>query len=247
MTFRLLDGPVTQKTSHAQKGETVELSFQVLILLPIGLGLLGFIEPCTIGGHLLFLDTQKSRSRAMKMRAVTVFVLVRSLTAGAFGAIIAFIGQKLIGVQTGIWLVFGTIYLLVGLAFVFGRSGLVKQKINLAPAAWKRASNPVVLGLAFGLNIPACAAPILFGLLGLAATTGTVLTGFWMMFLFGLFLSLPLVVFAMVPRMAGWLDRVAGRLRNMRWVIGGVFVLLGLWSIWFGLYVDPINWSGITT
>ncbi len=220
----------------------MELSFQVLILLPIGLGLLGFIEPCTIGGHLLFLDTQKNRSKAMKLNAVTVFVLVRSLTAGGFGAVIAFIGQKLIGVQTGIWLVFGSIYLAVGLAFILGRAGLVKRRINLAPAAWKRAGNPVVLGLAFGLNIPACAAPILFGLLGLAATTGTVLTGFWMMFLFGLFLSLPLVIFAVVPRFAGALDRLAGRLVKMRWVIGGVFVLLGLWSIWFGLYVDPANW-----
>lgn len=33
----------------------MEISFQTLVLLPVGLGLLGFIEPCTIGGHLLFL------------------------------------------------------------------------------------------------------------------------------------------------------------------------------------------------
>ncbi len=217
---------------------------QALVWLPIGLGLLGFIEPCTIGGHLLFLDTQKDRSAGEQVRAVGIFVLVRSLTAGAFGAVIAFIGQKLIGVQTGIWLVFGIIYLLVGLAFIVGRAGLVKQRIELAPAAWKKARNPVVLGLAFGLNIPACAAPILFGLLGLAATTGTVLTGFWMMFIFGLFLSAPLAVFALVPRLAAALERFANRLKGMRWAIGAVFVLLGLWSIYFGLYVDPANWVG---
>jgi cytochrome c-type biogenesis protein len=208
------------------------------------LGLLGFIEPCTIGGHLLFLDTQKDRNAGEKARAVTVFIIVRSLTAGAFGAVIAFIGQKLIGVQTGIWLVFGIIYLLVGLAFILCRAGLIKKRISLAPATWKKARNPVVLGLAFGLNIPACAAPILFGLLGLAATTGTVLTGFWMMFLFGLFLSAPLAVFAFVPRFANTLDRFAGWLKGMRWLIGAVFVLLGLWSIYFGLYVDPANWAG---
>jgi len=222
----------------------LELSLQALIWLPIGLGLLGFIEPCTIGGHLLFLDTQKDRSGAEKGRAVTVFIIVRSVTAGAFGAVIAFIGQKLIGVQTGIWLVFGIIYLLVGLAFILGRAGLIKKRIELAPATWKKARNPVVLGLAFGLNIPACAAPILFGLLGLAATTGTVLTGFWMMFLFGLFLSAPLAVFALIPRFAASLDRFAGWLKGMRWLIGAVFVLLGLWSIYFGLYVDPANWVG---
>jgi len=222
----------------------MELSLQALIWLPIGLGLLGFVEPCTIGGHLLFLDTQKGRNGGEKGQAVAVFIIIRALTAGAFGAVIAFVGQKLIGVQTGIWLVFGIIYLLVGLAFILGRAGLIKKRIALAPAAWKKARSPVVLGLAFGLNIPACAAPILFGLLGLAATTGTVLTGFWMMFLFGLFLSAPLAIFAIIPRLAMALDRFAAWLKGARWIIGAVFVLLGLWSIYFGLYVDPANWTG---
>ncbi len=220
------------------------MPFETLILLPIGLGLLGFVEPCTIGGHLVFLNTQEGRSRRGKVEAVLVFLTARTLVMGLFGAVIASLGALLISVQTGMWLVFGTIYLLVGLAFMAGRAGLVKKRISLAPEAWKRAQNPLVLGLAFGLNIPACAAPILFGLLGLAATTGTVLSGFVMMSLFGLFLSVPLVVFATVPRLSGVLERLAQRLRNMRWVLGLVFVLLGLWSIWFGLYVDPKDWSG---
>lgn len=222
----------------------MDITLQTVILLPIGLGLLGFIEPCTIGGHLLFLDTQTSRSRSGKIAAVLVFLVVRSTVAGLFGGLIAYLGQKLIGVQTGVWLVFGVIYFLVGIAFLVGRAGLVKWRIDLAPGAWKQARNPLVLGLAFGLNIPACAAPILFGLLGLAATTGTIFLGFAMMFLFGLFLSLPLVIFAAVPNWGLWLERTGQRMKNMRWMIGIVFLLLGIWSIWFGLYVDPVNWSG---
>ncbi len=222
----------------------MDLTLQTLILLPIGLGLLGFIEPCTIGGHLLFLDTQKSRSGVEKLGAVAIFVATRSLVVGLSGAFIAFVGQRLIGVQTGIWLVFGLIYLGIGLAFLAGHAGLVKFRIDLAPATWKRARSPLVLGLAFGLNIPACAAPILFGLLGLAATSGTLVTGFSMMFLFGLFLSLPLVVFALVPQLAGGLDQLGEKLRGMGWLVGAIFVALGLWSIWFGLYVDPANWVG---
>jgi len=225
----------------------MEVSVFTLILLPVGLGLLGFIEPCTIGGHLVFLDTQKNRSRAQKINSVAVFVATRAIITGAFGAFIAFLGSRLIGVQTGMWLVFGSVYLLIGLAFVFGRAGLIKQRINLAPQAWKKTQNPVVLGLAFGLNIPACSAPILFGLLGLAATTGTILTGFSMMFLFGLFLSVPLVFFAAIPKWGDWLGNVAQKLRKSTWVIGFIFVLLGLWSIWFGLYVDPANWVGNLT
>ncbi len=222
----------------------MEISFIQLILLPIGLGLLGFIEPCTIGGHLLFLETQSRRTTREKISAVGVFILVRAFVAGLAGAAIAFLGQKLISAQTGIWLIFGSIYLAIGVAFLLGRAGLIKQKISLAPEAWKRAQSPWVLGLAFGLNIPACAAPILFGLLGLAATSGTIVTGFIMMFLFGLFLSLPLGLFAAIPRLASWLERLAGRMKQMRLLIGLVFVVLGLWSIWFGLYVNPADWAG---
>ncbi len=222
----------------------MEFTFQSLVLLPIGLGLLGFIEPCTIGGHLLFLDTQAARSRGEKISAVVIFIIVRTFVAGLFGAVIAFIGQKLIGVQTGLWLVFGSIYLLIGLAFVFGKAGLIKHKIDFSPAAWKGAKSPVVLGVAFGLNIPACAAPILFGLLGLAATTGTLISGFFMMALFGLFLSLPLAIFVFVPRLSEGLARFGKKLKNTRWLIGLIFITLGVWSIWFGLYVDPANWVG---
>ncbi len=223
----------------------MDFTFQAVFLIPAGLGLLGFIEPCTIGGHLFFLDTQKNRSRAEKINAVLVFIGVRSVMAGMFGAFIAFLGQKLIDMQTGIWLIFGVIYLGAGLLFLSGKANLLKKRIDFAPATWKQAQNPVLMGLAFGLNIPACAAPVLFGLLGLAATTGTIFSGFAMMFIFGFFLSSPLLIFAIIPALAGRLDRMAHKLGKMRRFTGVIFVALGIWSIWFGLYVDPANWAGL--
>ena len=222
----------------------MDLSLHTLVWLPAFLGLLGFIEPCTIGGHLVFLDTQGQRSPSERMKAVAVFTAVRCMVTGMFGALIAFLGQHLIALQTGIWLIFGLIYLAIGLALLVGNAGPLKLNIDLAPAAWKRVQNPVVLGMAFGLNIPACAAPILFGLLALAATAGTVLTGFTMMFVFGFFLSFPLIVFAAVPKLTNWLAQLGQRMRQVTWLIGSVFVLLGAWSVWFGLFVDPANWAG---
>ena len=53
------------------------------------------------------------------MTAVLIFVATRSLVSGLFGALTAFLGQKIIDVQTGFWLVFGVIYLITGLAFCF--------------------------------------------------------------------------------------------------------------------------------
>lgn len=222
----------------------VDFGGLTFILLPIGLGLLGFVEPCTIGGHLMFLETQNQRGLREKIRAVLVFILVRASVAGLFGAMVAYLGRGAVTLQTGFWLVFGAIYLILGSIFLFGRAGLIKRRIDLAPAGWKKARSPVVLGAAFGLNIPACAAPILFALIGLAATTGTALTGFGLMFLFGLFLSLPLLPFAARPRLAGRLEVLGAKMRHTGWLIGAVFILLGLWSIWFGLYVNPADWAG---
>jgi len=220
----------------------MELSLYTLVLLPAALGLLGFIEPCTIGAHLIFLETQHSRSKAEKIRAVSIFIVTRALMAGVFGAAVTFLGQFAVGLQTNLWLVFGSIYLVMGILFIVGRGGLLKQRINLAPATWKRASNPMLLGIAFGLNIPACAAPIIFGLLGIATTLNSALVGFLMMMLFGLALSLPLLLFMAVPSLGAQLARLGQYLKGKTWILGIVFTLLGLWSIWFGLNVDPANW-----
>ncbi len=222
----------------------MEFTLTTLVLLPLGLGLFGFLEPCTIGGHLVFLDTQAGRSRRQKVSAVLVFIAARAMLTGLFGAALGALGAVLIDAQTWLWIGFGVVYLLIGLAFLARSTGRMRRRIRLAPETWRHARNPVVLGLAFGLSIPACAAPILFGLIGLAATTGSILAGFGMMALFGLGLSLPLLGIALVPRLANALTRLGQKMKGKGWILGLIFVALGLWSIWFGLYVNPADWSG---
>lgn len=214
------------------------------VLLSIGLGLLGFVEPCTVGSHLIFLRTQADRQWHAKIKAVVIFTLIRSSVTGAFGALIGFAGRFLVDVQAWLWLLFGVIYLAIGLAFLSRRAGLFKLRLDFAPTAWRRASNPVILGLAFGLNIPACAAPILFGLMTVAAGLGGVDGGFALMFLFGFFLSSPLIVFALMPGAARKLDRLGEKFGRGGRLIGIVFVVLGLWAIWFGIFVDLADWAG---
>jgi cytochrome c-type biogenesis protein len=214
------------------------------MLLAFGLGLLGFVEPCTIGAHMLFLGGQRGRPISARLGAASVFLLARLVVMGGFGGLIVTLGQRLIGVQTGTWLVFGTIYLGLGLAIFAGWDKSMRHRIKLAPERWKAASNPLLQGLAFGLNIPACAAPILFGLIGTATVSGSAMTGFLMMAIFALALSLPLLPLSVAPRLARPLDRLADWLRPRRWLLGGVFIVLGIWSVWFGLFVDPIDWSG---
>lgn len=223
----------------------MEFGFATILLLPFGLGLLGFIEPCTIGAHLIFLSAQAERNRNARVAALASFIIARMVVMGGFGGLVGLVGHWLIDLQTGFWLAFGLLYVGIGIAFVFGRAGLVKRRLAIAPEAWRRARNPLLMGAAFGLNIPACAAPILFGLLGLAVSGGSVLAGFTMMAVFAFALSAPLILMALEPRFAGFTMRAAEFLRTRPWLVGPVFFGLGIWSIYFGLFVDPIDWSGL--
>jgi cytochrome c-type biogenesis protein len=190
----------------------MEIGFVSLILLPLGFGLIGFVEPCVIGAHLIFLTRQAERSQKARAAALIAFVSARTLVMGTLGASVGLLGQLLIGLQTGFWLVFGLLY--------------------------------CTIGAAFGLNIPACAAPILFGLLGLTVSGGSAIAGFTTMAIFALGLSAPLVVMTLLPAFARFVERSAEWLRARRWLTGALFVVLGIWSVYFGLFVDPADWSG---
>ncbi|PQO24843.1 hypothetical protein C2I36_00510 [Rhodobacteraceae bacterium WD3A24] len=212
--------------------------------LALGLGFLGFIEPCTIGAHMLFLDGQRERAMRTRLSSAAVFVLARLLVMGGFGGAIVMLGQRLIGVQTSAWLIFGAIYLTIGAAFLLGAGGRFRRRIRFAPRTWRTARNPWVQGAAFGLNIPACAAPILFGLMARATATGSAAAGFALMAVFAVALSLPLVPLSVIPRLALPLDRLGDWLRPRRWLTGLVFLALGAWSLWFGFFVDSADWRG---
>lgn len=223
----------------------MEFSYPTILVVPLGLGLLGFVEPCTVGAHLVFLRAIEGQARAVRMTSTLAFVLARTLTMGLFGAVIAVVGRLLITVQTTFWLVFGAVYLLIGLAYAFGRADAIKRPLRLIPRDWSATTNPIALGGAFGLGIPACAAPILFGLLGLAAGSNAAWLGFATMAVFGLALSVPLAAFAFSPMAATLAARLKSTGPATRWAFAAVFLGLGAWSIWFGLFVDPQAWSAL--
>lgn len=95
----------------------MDISFTATILLPIGLGLFGFVEPCTVGAHMVFLGSQGGRPRAARLAAFGIFVLFRVTVIATFGALVALLGAVLVRAQTGFWLVFGALYQGIGWPF----------------------------------------------------------------------------------------------------------------------------------
>lgn len=213
------------------------------VLLPIGLGLFGFIEPCTIGSTLVFIKVMEGRAPTVKLWQVGIFTATRALFIGALGAIAVLLGTAFIGFQKAMWTGLGTIYVVLGLLFLSGRTRFFMQSLGPSLARIGDVRGSAALGVLFGLNIPACSAPLLFALLGTAAASGvsgaTLASGFASLALFGLALSLPLAVAVLVPYARRALDSLAGLSRRVpRWT-GIILFVLGLWSIWFGLFVTP--------
>jgi cytochrome c-type biogenesis protein len=217
-----------------------------LVALPLGLGLLGFIEPCSIGASLLFVKYLEGKSAAAKVLETTVFMLTRALFIGALGAVAGLIGAAFLEAQKGFWILLGVLYLALGAALVLGRLGSLMRSLGPSLSRLRGARGSASLGVVFGLNIPACAAPLLFALFALAALGGkgeAALRGFAMLALFGLALSLPLMLAVLWPRGGLLLDRLAGLSRRAPMLAGVVLAALGLWSIYFGLSVDLEDWT----
>jgi cytochrome c-type biogenesis protein len=215
------------------------------LLLPLGLGLLGFIEPCTIGGHMLLLGSLSGESRTARLATLAAFTVSRSLTLGLIGVLVVAIGQHFVGGQKGLWFVFGLIYIGLGVAYLTGRISLLMQRIGLNQRTSPKRRSAITLGVLLGFNVPACAAPLLFAVIGSTMLASSFTSGFVTMALFGFALSAPLFLVNSV----GWMQRIVRAASDepskpfLRRVIGGVLLAVGAWSLWFALFVNPADWQ----
>ena len=210
-----------------------------LFFVPLGLGLLGFIEPCSIGASLLFLKSVEGNPPAVKMMQAGVFTLTRALFIGTLGAIAAVVGTVFLGFQRFGYILLGTLYVALGLIYLSGQASRLMRSLGPSLGRLSGVQGAAALAVFFGLNVPACAGPLLAAVLGSAAVTGAakVGQGFFMLALFGFGLSLPLLVALAFGPAQRAMERLLGYSRRVPVVIGLLFVVLGAWSIWFGLTV----------
>ncbi len=177
-----------------------ELSF---LALAFGLGLLGFIESCSIGANGIFLGYLQTKDRSTRLFEILKFTLGRSAVLGLFGLGIAFVGSFIFSAQKGFWLFLGLLYLALGIIVILNarfRWGLFSRLSMMGRLMPDQKSHSVGLGLLFGLNLPACAYPLVVALLGRSALSGAA-WGFAVLFVFGLALSLPLIPLALSRHM----------------------------------------------
>lgn len=217
-----------------------EFGFINLLVLPASLGLFGFVEPCSIGSSLIFIKYLERKEAARRLAETILFAVTRALFIGGLGILAVLLVTAFLGVQRGAWILLGAIYVFIGSLYLAGRVQVLMRSVGPSLASLSGARGSVGLGMLFGLNIPACAAPLLVILLGAAAAGGatgtTFLGGFVSLAVFGLALSLPLVLAVLFAPARRALDWLAGLSARMPFWTGVVLVVLGLWSIGFGLF-----------
>ena len=121
--------------------------FATLFLLPIGLGLFGFIEPCSIGSTLLFVKLMEGKSAAVKIAQVATFAFTRAIFIGLLGTAAALIGSAFLGLQKAAWLVLGMVYLAIGALYLTGHIAWLMRSIGPRPrSVGRRARASTVSG-----------------------------------------------------------------------------------------------------
>ena len=218
---------------------TTGFTLTSLVLLPVGFGLLGFVEPCSIGSTLLVIKHLEGKSAARKLAQVGVFAGTRAMSVGLLGVLAVMLGTAFVGFQRAAWVVLGVAYVMIGVLYLVSRAGPLMVSLGPGIARLSDRRGSAALGVLFGLNIPACAGPLLVALLGAAAaggaSGGTLVGGFVSLALFGLALSLPLILTMLFEPARHALDWLAGLSRQLPVCTGLLLAVLGAWSIRLGL------------
>ncbi len=201
-----------------------------VIFVPIAFGLLGFLEPCSIGANIIFLGYLESRSGSKTLEAVK-FTLTRAVFLGLIGLAAGIVGQSLRAGAYSYSLVLGIGYVALGLVGMYWRyRGSGPGSLDLGRHFPKDGSIP--LGVIFGMSAPACSLPLFLALIGLGAIKGASI-GFLTLFLFGLGLSAPLLWIARSEKAdeaLRRLGRLASRIPYLAEfaliLVGGVTILI---------------------
>ncbi len=195
-----------------------------LILVPIAFGLLGFVEPCSIGANILFLGYLQTRERSKVFEAVK-FTITRAIFLGLIGLAAGVMGQTLRIGTYSYSMILGFLYILLGLfGLWWGYRGMGLGSLDLGRYFPKGGAVP--LGVIFGLSAPACSFPLLLALVGLGVLKGA-WVGFLTLFLFGLALSAPLLWIARSDRADEILRRLGRVPLKAPYLPGLVLILVG--------------------
>lgn len=239
------------------------MEFSVLIIPAFIAGMLTFLAPCIlplVPGFLAFISGTSTDRKKIFLNGLLyvvgfggVFIILGSLVGLGGTFLFRYRG---VAAQIG-----GLFVSLFGLFLLFPRisafRSLLKERHllftkNLQPG---RPMSSFLFGSAFAFGWSPCIGPILGSVLTLAAFSGTLAQGAFLLFIFSLGLAIPFLTIALV---VGWASTFFVKIEKyLRYVsiIGGVFLAIlglfmatnnfGLWTSWFYRVFNFINYNAL--
>lgn len=194
----VLDGESVTAFDVSQTGvDELGGPYVLLLIIAFAAGLLSFLSPCTLPilpAYVAYVfQSRKERLIGMTLAFFLGLSVVFTLLGMGATAVGGFLRDNL----TIFSQLAGVLIILFGVFLIFGKgfSGLkIKQK---RPTTYLGA---FVFGSVFGLSWTPCVGPILVALLVLASTTDSVLGGGLLLFVYGVGLSLPLLIVSLYLR-----------------------------------------------
>lgn len=178
-------------------------AFTLLAFVAFVGGVLSFLSPCTLPILPAYFAFAVQSGRQQIALNTMVFLLGVAAMFSAFGAGASAVGALLQSNQTLILLMGGALVLIFGVMSLMGQgfTGLSRDDEHVEQRGlW----GSFIFGLTFAAGWTTCIGPILGIMLTMAATTGSVLRGALLLFIYALGLGLPLVL---VSTLIGRLSR----------------------------------------
>jgi cytochrome c-type biogenesis protein len=160
---------------------------------------------------------------AFALGVTTIFVL---LGMGATA-----LGQAFIQWRDTLQWVAAAVLLVFGLHFL----GILKISLLYRQARIENAGSPksvvgsYVMGLAFGFGWTPCVGPALAAILMIASGMGDITRGALLLFVYGMFMTLPFVIAALFARpFLNWVSRHRDKLQYVEKIMGAMLVLFAV-------------------
>ncbi len=206
------------------------MSLAGILVVPFVFGLVGAITPCALGINAVFLGYVTGKPRPRRFWEWALFALARATLLTTLGLAFGLLGQAVSGFVRGYQQLVAWGLIALGVVFILSRFWRVPLPyVNLvSDRVLAGNGSALALGVAFGLDIPACTSPLVLALLAQTVMVGDWLLGMVSLFVFGLSISLPLLPVAMAEGANRWLVETSRRYQTVFYLAaGGLLILLG--------------------
>lgn len=229
----LIVGTITQSSAPPPVFGGVQTQpFMVLAALAAFGGIMSFVSPCTLPILPAYFAFAVSSGRKQIALNTLVFMLGLATVFSIMGAGASILGRVLRQNQSLIMLIGGALVMIFGVMALMGQgfTGVQKQQDDVVRN--RTLGGSYLFGMTFAVGWSSCVGPILGTVLTMAGTTGSVLRGMMLLFIYALALGLPLIIVSTFFGRASRQSLAWRALRGKGWNVRVNVIFIGLiWAL----------------